>query len=270
MRGGIGHGIYTAEFWEYDAKIGRRWNLDPVIKVHESLYACFANNPITYVDPDGRESIDAIQFSTNEGTVTQSNLIYDGTPGLNITIEDLDKGTVTEQHFEDIPCYGKRPEKKTETEAVTLPKSGKTLFQRMQGNSPYWNDPMFGGSDGPIKNAGIETKASLTYKGMEEAVKIKYNESSGSTETFEGIQETNFTTGTKYSASFEVYFYMQFNSAVTINYMQAPIKFNAFGVQLNFDPTSAIFKVGYSSKPSTKMELKTNIQKKSLFMITEN
>ncbi len=47
---------YTAEFWEYDSRTGRRWNLDPVVKEHESPYATFANNPIWFVDPNGADS----------------------------------------------------------------------------------------------------------------------------------------------------------------------------------------------------------------------
>lgn len=43
----------TAEFWQYDARIGRRWNLDPVHKVSESPYGTFSNNPIFYLDPSG-------------------------------------------------------------------------------------------------------------------------------------------------------------------------------------------------------------------------
>ncbi len=43
----------TAEFWEYDCRIGRRWNRDPIVKPWESPYACFANNPIFYKDPSG-------------------------------------------------------------------------------------------------------------------------------------------------------------------------------------------------------------------------
>jgi len=47
---------YTAEFWQYDSRLGRRWNIDPVIKHHESPYACFANNPIWFIDPTGADS----------------------------------------------------------------------------------------------------------------------------------------------------------------------------------------------------------------------
>ena len=47
----------TATFWEYDTRLGRRWNTDPVIKPWESLYACLSNNPLLLNDPDGSEPI---------------------------------------------------------------------------------------------------------------------------------------------------------------------------------------------------------------------
>ncbi len=47
---------YTAEFWQYDSRLGRRWNIDPVVKYHESPYAAFANNPIWFIDPNGADT----------------------------------------------------------------------------------------------------------------------------------------------------------------------------------------------------------------------
>jgi RHS repeat-associated protein len=44
---------YTATFWEYDARIGRRWNVDPVFKSDISSYATFSGNPISRIDPSG-------------------------------------------------------------------------------------------------------------------------------------------------------------------------------------------------------------------------
>jgi RHS repeat-associated protein len=44
---------YTALFWEYDPRTGRRWNLDPVIKSGESPYSTFHNNSIFFNDPLG-------------------------------------------------------------------------------------------------------------------------------------------------------------------------------------------------------------------------
>jgi Pretoxin HINT domain len=46
-------GAYTAEYWEYDSRTGRRWNIDPVVKPWESPYACFGGNPVFYVDQNG-------------------------------------------------------------------------------------------------------------------------------------------------------------------------------------------------------------------------
>jgi len=43
----------TATFWEYDGRIGRRWNLDPKPQINMSDYSCFGNNPIFMVDPLG-------------------------------------------------------------------------------------------------------------------------------------------------------------------------------------------------------------------------
>ena len=52
---GIGN-IMTAEFWEYDSRLGRRWNLDPIVKDWESGYATFSNNPVYFMDPLGLQS----------------------------------------------------------------------------------------------------------------------------------------------------------------------------------------------------------------------
>ncbi len=43
----------TAEFWQYDARLGRRWNVDPRPDVSISQYSSFANNPVIYSDPLG-------------------------------------------------------------------------------------------------------------------------------------------------------------------------------------------------------------------------
>ena len=43
----------TAEFWEYDTRVGRRWNLDPVDQISISNYAVNILNPIVNNDPNG-------------------------------------------------------------------------------------------------------------------------------------------------------------------------------------------------------------------------
>ena len=44
---------YTAEFWEYNPRLGRRWNIDPKRNASISPYACFNNNPIWFKDALG-------------------------------------------------------------------------------------------------------------------------------------------------------------------------------------------------------------------------
>lgn len=51
----LNENITTALFWEYDTRIGRRWNIDPVPKSMVSPYVCLGNNPIMYVDPLGND-----------------------------------------------------------------------------------------------------------------------------------------------------------------------------------------------------------------------
>ena len=60
---GVGDGNdYTALYWEYDPRIGRRFNLDPVVFSDFSQYVCFLNNPIKYNDPLGN----TIDVGTND------------------------------------------------------------------------------------------------------------------------------------------------------------------------------------------------------------
>ncbi len=56
---GVGNS-YTAEYWQYDPRLGRRFNVDPIYKVNQSPYSVFANNPIAYVDLNGADTSDAV------------------------------------------------------------------------------------------------------------------------------------------------------------------------------------------------------------------
>ena len=44
---------YTALFWEYDPRTGRRWNLDPRFSVSISPYNTFSGNPVFFKDTKG-------------------------------------------------------------------------------------------------------------------------------------------------------------------------------------------------------------------------
>jgi RHS repeat-associated protein len=83
---------YTAQFWQYDSRLGRRWNTDPVVKDWESPYATFRGNPIWYVDPDGDDP--STQVDENEdGTYTVvGGDQNDGDNGIYIKNEDGTNG----------------------------------------------------------------------------------------------------------------------------------------------------------------------------------
>ncbi len=68
--------IYTAAFWQYDSRIGRRWNLDPKPNPAISQYATFANNPIFYSDPLGDTIVvDNKGYTTRVDRDEEGNLV---------------------------------------------------------------------------------------------------------------------------------------------------------------------------------------------------
>lgn len=80
-------GAYTAEFWEYDSRLGKRWNIDPVVKEHESPFAVFGNSPIRLMDPNGADSVEVNgtwkwKLGTGEDYCTVSG--FTGVPSENL------------------------------------------------------------------------------------------------------------------------------------------------------------------------------------------
>jgi hypothetical protein len=53
---GVGN-INTAEFWEYDSRLGRRWNCDPIFSSGISSFAVLRNCPMKFIDPYGNEPV---------------------------------------------------------------------------------------------------------------------------------------------------------------------------------------------------------------------
>ncbi len=58
----------SAQFWEYDTRLGRRWNLDPKPQIKISDYSCFGNNPIFLIDIKGDKFVNPYktQLETKE------------------------------------------------------------------------------------------------------------------------------------------------------------------------------------------------------------
>ena len=81
----LNENITTAQYWEYDSRIGRRWNVDPVKKHSFSPYFTFAGNPLIMVDPDGNDEYWQINKKTGAIKRTKANWVGD-----NIWIMDKD------------------------------------------------------------------------------------------------------------------------------------------------------------------------------------
>jgi len=61
--------LNTAMFWEYDTRLGRRWNIDPKPIIGISEYVCFADNPIVNMDILG-DHLDVANTSKSKSDIT--------------------------------------------------------------------------------------------------------------------------------------------------------------------------------------------------------
>src|SRR5690606_29264999 len=59
---------YTAQSWEYDPRLVRRWNVDPLTSKFpwQTSYSAFDNNPISKTDPTGMEAKTTIVDKNNK------------------------------------------------------------------------------------------------------------------------------------------------------------------------------------------------------------
>lgn len=98
--------MYTAKFWEYDSRLGRRWNQDPKYTASISRYSCLNNNPIVYIDPQGDYSkvgawIRSV-FTKDAGEIYQSGDEW----GFNVLTRDSE-GKATGYYSMFGNTYGK-------------------------------------------------------------------------------------------------------------------------------------------------------------------
>ena len=99
----------TAEFWQYDTRAVRRWNLDPEPQISISDYAAFTLSPILYNDPRGNS---ATKYETKDGRE-----LLNTNDGKDIVVTVPDRLVKPMEHF-------------------AANNSKETL------NSPEWNDNM--------------------------------------------------------------------------------------------------------------------------------
>lgn len=74
----LGNSLTSAEFWVYDGKLGRRWNLDPVLLIEISGFSVLCGMPIIYNDIKG----DFLNLVT--GGIGAAGAIAGGVAGLTM------------------------------------------------------------------------------------------------------------------------------------------------------------------------------------------
>ena len=91
----LGEGVTSAEYWMYDGKLGRRWNMDPIYKFYESPYSCFGNNPNIYIDINGMDTIDVYSQSVDANGKMEGEKGYD----KNSMLKFVDVGCLKSPDF---------------------------------------------------------------------------------------------------------------------------------------------------------------------------
>src|SRR5690606_13251668 len=106
---------YSAEYWMYDARLGRRWNLDPKPNPSLSWYSTFAGNPIWFNDPLGDTlRTDGTTASNNDIASIAgdySNLVaFDENNKVYINYESAKETFDTEEAFNNYVSQAKADE----------------------------------------------------------------------------------------------------------------------------------------------------------------
>lgn len=94
----MGGNAYTAMFWEYDPRTGRRWNVGPVKKPWQSDYSIFSNNPVCKIDPDGDDDFFNADGTFSYGTKTGSK-IYVQTYKGNLLLTQVKLNTLNDRQI---------------------------------------------------------------------------------------------------------------------------------------------------------------------------
>jgi hypothetical protein len=73
----------SAEFWMYDSRLGRRWNLDPKPDHSVSQYACFMNSPILFNDLLGDTARVNYSYTDSYGNSASKEIFRFDDPSAN-------------------------------------------------------------------------------------------------------------------------------------------------------------------------------------------
>lgn len=111
---------YTATFWEYDGRLGRRWNVDLFDKPWISQYHAFSNKPIWNIDPNG----------ANDDNYT---IYFNGKIDREITTDKTDNFKYHEENgnIKNLGTF-----EKLDNRFIKAPKIGETFINNSDQVSP--------------------------------------------------------------------------------------------------------------------------------------
>jgi len=81
--------MMTAKNWEYDTRLGRRWNLDPLSKAWQSQYSTLSNSPIWRIDPNGDDDFFNSDGSFSHSTKTGTQIYITDAKGVTQSFHDF-------------------------------------------------------------------------------------------------------------------------------------------------------------------------------------
>src|SRR5690554_518510 len=153
---------YTAEFWEYSPRIGRRWNVDPVYKHHLSNYSVMSGNPISRVDPNGADD-GWVEDETGELTWDEN---------VN-SQEDFDKSGYDKDKFSYAGQELQRAYSLGSTSGLY------TQYYGPDGNTAIYDYPMW--VEGGRQHIGLTEGGNSTIQGMIDNMNAAFPRSDGKT-----------------------------------------------------------------------------------------
>ena len=77
--------VFSSEFWFYNSHLGRRLELDPILRPNYSPYACFRNNPLVFGDPNGLTGVPKQHTAKSGDTYSKLSKQY------GVSVDDLRK-----------------------------------------------------------------------------------------------------------------------------------------------------------------------------------
>ena len=140
----LGDGVTSAEFWMYDGKLGRRWNLDPLDQVRLSNYSVNGNNPIINLDIKGDYFFGLIGSTKKQRDAARQMASAHNGEIKNITTNNIHvlwTNTITENNFSYRPGTAYILTEKIVNRKTSFLKNGDAITQRLLDGK--WEDILY-------------------------------------------------------------------------------------------------------------------------------